>query len=239
MTQAPARTALLTGLVAALLAAPSAAAAADDGRLSVDAAASALGTTPSALAERTRLGPERLRAFVSGAQDVGGLSGPQVVAVLRRPQLIPSVAVRAAFEPAPVAHAAASFPRRGCRTTGARVVFNSIAGFRLWTFSASKHWCWNSRRKRVRITPGSITVDVDIAQAAAIAGWDYKGLDEGGKSDYCYRYKGSGQRGAHATYRRGVMKYCPIRIGCANTRRPWVRIGVRWTGSAWANYGVG
>jgi hypothetical protein len=218
---------------AAALAAPGTA----DARLTVREAAARLGTSTSELARHTGLGRSALGRFVHGSQSVGGLSEGQVLLALRRPALIPSIPVSA--ESGPSASAARRPPRRGCRKSGGYVKLKASAGFRLWTFSISQRWCWNRHLRRVSIVPHTTEVHVNIAQGAAIAGWDYKGLDDGGKSDFYYRYRHSGRRGAHSTYRRGVMRYCPVRVGCFNTRRPAIRVGVRWTGTAWARHAVG
>jgi hypothetical protein len=208
-----------------------------DARLSVQEAAARLGTSTSGLEHQTGLGRSALGGFVRGSQSVGGLTERQVLLALRRPALIASIPVAA--ESGPLASASRRIPRRGCRKSGGFVKLKSGPGFRLWTFSISQRWCWNRHLRRVSVVPHTTEVHVNIAQGAAIAGWDYKGLDEGGKSGFYYHYRGSGRRGAHSTYRRGVMQYCPVRVGCFNTRRPGIRLGVRWTGTAWAKHAVG
>lgn len=225
---------LLVLSTTALFAAPAGAEAA----MTTGQAARALDTSRAGLAQRTGLSAARLDRFMAGSQTVGGLSERQLLVALRHPSLMRSVGVTATSS-AMDARAARRYPENGCRRTGAQVTLKSIVGFRLWTFKLSKMWCWDKSRRRVSVRKGSIEPDVDIPQSSAIAGWDYKGLDEGGKSDYYYPYQGSRSRGAHVSYRRGVMKYCPIRIGCSNTRRPKIRLGVRWTGSAWENHGLG
>lgn len=212
--------------------------AAAEAALTTEQAARALHTSGAGLAQRTSLSASKLDRFVTGSQAVGGLSERQLLIVLRDPSLIKTVGVTERRSGIDV-RASARYPEHGCRRTGAYVTLDSIGGVRLWTFRVSKHWCWDKSERKVSVTRGSIEVDPDVPQTAAIAGWKYEGIDDGGKTDYYYQYQGSGSRGAHSAFRRGVFKYCPIRVGCFNTRRPKIRVGTRWTGSAFENHDVG
>jgi len=204
-------------------------------KLTPATAADRLGGTEAQLRADTSLTRTQLAQVIKGARKYGGLSDTTTLKVLQDRKLIRGVPVSESTSSSPIASAARAYPRKGCRRSGAQVSMKNVVGIRLWTYKLSKFWCWNKRRKRVEVKRGSIEDAVDIPQAAAIAGWRDRKERE---SSFYYRYRGSGKRGAHSTYMRTRFDYCPVRIGCSNSRRAAIRLGVRWTGSAWESHGV-
>lgn len=187
--------------------------------LSASDAADRLRATERQLAERVDLTIDDLRHFVARAQDVGGLDADAVLMTLVRPELMRSVPVSAHSGSRT---ARAGTPSRGCRFTESFVMFKSPAKVPLWRFAVRKYWCWNRDTRRVSANP-KIFVDVKVPQAAALSGWKYEGLDNGGAFDTLLRWNNA-SGGAHLTIRRGVFKWCPPRFACFNTRRPTISI---------------
>lgn len=205
-------------------------------------AARGIGMTPAELSAHTDLSPPRLGMYVAGAQSVGGLSPAELRVTLRRPSLIPAVPI-ATREGSTSAHGAstptatASIAARGCRTTESFIWFKGVAGTQLWRFAQAKYWCWNKRTKRVDSKP-NVMIKVRIRQAASIAGWDYKGLDEDGKDDHIIRW-GNSRKGGHSSMRRGLFKFCPPKIFCFNTRRPTITLENHYDGTVRDERSVG
>lgn len=226
---------LFTATLAASLVTSVAPALAQAAPQTVADAARGVGMTPAELSAHTDLSPPRLAAYVAGAQSVGGLSPAELRVTLRRPALIPAVPI--ATREGSSSTATASVAARGCRTTESFIWFKGVAGTKLWRFAQAKYWCWNKRTKRVDSKP-NVTIKVRIRQAASIAGWDYKGLDEDGKDDHLFRW-GNSRRGGHTSMRRGLMKFCPPKIVCFNTRRPTITLENHYDGTVVDDRSVG
>lgn len=205
-----------------------------DARWGASSAAAELGMSQKQLQRSTGLGRIQLWSFVRRAQTVGGLSRRQLLIVLRHPQLIPAIPIYSESRRSGLSVISSRYPSKGCRPTGAFVRKRNLTKNTLWEFSVKKRWCWNKARKRVWVVPGSIEVKHPIPNASNIAGWRYDGLTD--KADFYYNYRGSGRRGAHSTFRNGKFSFCPPRILCIRTRQAIVRLGVRWTGSAFENH---
>lgn len=172
---------------------------------------------------------EQVDAFKDGAREVAGLSDAQIAVALRDPVALQGVPVSVKVTSnmdrkagiAPDAGLTATYGK----TAWVKVSYYNIFNIRLASFKLNKYWEYNYSRDTSAPAPW---VNASVTGTGAATGWEYKGII--GQTDYYYSWNGV-WHGGHKSYRQGKFTTCIIKIGCWQSKQPWISIYAHYNGS--------